>query len=151
MTEIKNRGGLDQNPKTFNPRGIIPEISDMQYIHFSEFITQSEMSIAVHPLNNQILLASANATDFDPNTRQVNNVYGAAYYYSNNAGISWTGVDELPGNLINNGDPAAAIDRYGNFYIGCISASNGQSILRSTDQGGTWTYITVVILPLNSR
>lgn len=143
MTDIKNRGGLYQNPKTFNPRGIIPEIFDIGPIHFSEYVTQSEMSIAVHPLNNQILLASANATDYNPISHQVNEIFGATYYYSTNAGLSWSGVDELPGNLINGGDPAAAIDRYGNFYIGCISASDGQGILRSTDQGGSWTYITV--------
>lgn len=52
---------------------------------------------------------------------------------------------------MNKGDPAAAIDRQGYFYIGSIALNYGQGIMKSTDQGSTWAYIQIdnPIVPYN--
>lgn len=74
--------------------------------------TQSEMSIAVSPLNNRVVLASANATDY-PFTV----VYGTGFYVSTDGGATWTGNDQPPPGNGNRGDPAAAIDQIGRAHV----------------------------------
>ncbi|MCH7761854.1 hypothetical protein IIA15_10730, partial [candidate division TA06 bacterium] len=64
--------------------------------------TQSEMSIAVSPLNSQLLLASANATNFPFTT-----IFGTGFYVSTDGGLTWTGQDDPGSGLRNKGDPAA--------------------------------------------
>ncbi len=100
--------------------------------------TQSEMSIAVSPLNNNILLASGNATDFP-----VTDVYGTSAYWSTDAGLTWAGFDNPPSGNSNQGDPAAGIDRNGYFFVGSIAPNDGQGVMRSTDGGTTWNYFQV--------
>ncbi|MFN0158128.1 MAG: FlgD immunoglobulin-like domain containing protein [Bacteroidota bacterium] len=100
--------------------------------------TQSEMSIAVSPLNNRVALASANASDFP-----VSVIYGTSAYWSTDAGLTWAGFDQPPSGNANSGDPAAAIDRNGYFFIGSIANNDGQGVMRSTDGGTTWNYFQV--------
>ena len=42
------------------------------------------MSVAVHPINNNILLVSANTGDYPTTTK-----YGTGVYWSNDGGINW--------------------------------------------------------------
>jgi hypothetical protein len=100
--------------------------------------TQSEMSIAVSPLSNNTVLASANATDYP-----VTAVYGTGAYWSTNGGSTWQGFDQPPSGNSNRGDPAAAIDRNGHFYVGSIAPNSGQGVMRSTNGGVTWSYYQV--------
>jgi hypothetical protein len=53
--------------------------------------TQSEMSVDVHPLDNNFIFASANATNWPFST-----IYGTGVYYSFDGGENWTGYDNPP-------------------------------------------------------
>lgn len=108
-------------------------------VHSTTNTMQSEMSIAVSPLNKNIILASANATNY-PLTS--GGIYGTGVYWSTDGGTNWQGYDQPPtGN--NKGDPATAVDRNGYFYVGGIASNSGQGIMRSTNNGSTWTYYQV--------
>lgn len=113
------------------------ESNDDIRIHPTTNTTQSEMSVAVSPLDNHIILVSANATNFPVTT-----IYGTGVYWSTDGGITWQGFDQPPtGN--NKGDPAAAIDLNGYFYVGGIAPNSGQGIMRSTNGGNNWVYFQV--------
>lgn len=60
-------------------------------IHPTQNTMQSEMSIALSPIDNNILLASANASDYPRTT-----FYGTGVYWSTNGGANWQGHDEPP-------------------------------------------------------
>ncbi|MCE1189283.1 MAG: T9SS type A sorting domain-containing protein [Ignavibacteria bacterium] len=110
--------------------------------------TQSEMSIDLHPANNQIIFGSANAT----NGPTVSTVYGTGIYFSTNDGTNWTNYDNPPFGT-NSGDPAAVVTRNGNFYIGFIDGgtnSGGQGIAVSTNNGANWTRYIVTNKPTSS-
>ncbi|MGA9115307.1 MAG: FlgD immunoglobulin-like domain containing protein [Bacteroidota bacterium] len=100
--------------------------------------TQSEMSVAVDPLNPNRVLASANATNFPVST-----IYGTGVYWSLDGGLTWSGFDQPPAGNGNSGDPAAVIDRDGRFFVGSIADNDGQGVMRSTDGGATWSYFQV--------
>ena len=106
-------------------------------IHPTTNTTQSEMSVAVNPLNPNIVLVSANTTNYP-----TNQIYGTGWYLSTDGGSTWIGSD-IPPTGFNHGDPATAIGRNGYLYIGFIAADYGQGIMRSTDNGQTWEYFTV--------
>ena len=99
--------------------------------------TQSENSIAVHPLNDELIINSNNSTGIP-----ASNIYGANYLYSTNAGALWGGIIGGAGGS-NSGDPAACIDRNGKYFIGFINstANYGQSVAYSTNQGLNWTAV----------
>jgi hypothetical protein len=103
--------------------------------------TLTENSIAVHPLDNSTLFCANNATDWDGT--QVNTLFGTQVGWSLDGGLTWTSQNEGPGGVGNGGDPAAAIDRSGKFYVGYIANDNGQGVSYSTDTGATWTHVTV--------
>lgn len=127
-------GGFVQSPQlTFFES---TPINDKR-IYPSTNTTQSEMSIAINPLNNQIILASANVSSYPEII-----IYGTGVYWSTNGGSTWNGSDQPPIGS-NRGDPAAVIDRDGYFYVGSIAPNYGQGILKSTDNGLNWNYIQV--------
>lgn len=99
---------------------------------------QSEMSIAISPMDNNILLVSANTANYPATT-----TYGTGYYISTDGGFAWNGNDQPPTGNLNRGDPAAVIDYNGYFYIGSIALNYGQGIMRSTNSGISWNYIPV--------
>ena len=84
-------------------------------------ITQYEMSIAVSPLNKDILLVASNSDECPYNTGAI------GYYISTNGGVDWTGQDLFAiGDCLNEdcgvfGDPATAFDRDGYFYVGGLA------------------------------
>lgn len=95
--------------------------------------TQSENSVFVDPNNNLTILNSNNSTE-----NPVGDLYGANDLYSFDGGVVWDGELEGAGGT-NSGDPAAAIDLDGRWYVGYISESLGQGVSYSDDQGQTWT------------
>lgn len=99
--------------------------------------TQSEISVAIHPTNPNLMLVGANATD-----NPVTQVFGTGTYWSTNGGTTWTGNDLGPGGVGNSGDPAAVIGSDGRFMMGYISSSGGMGVSYSTNQGATWTHRT---------
>jgi len=103
--------------------------------------TQSENSIFVDPLNNEIVLNSNNSTN-----HPVSNLYGANDLYSFDAAETWEGEVEGAGGE-NSGDPTTAIGLNGRWYVNYISGSSGQGASYSDDQGETWTARTVAPNP----
>lgn len=80
--------GTNINPIILQKLNPVPVNSIDLRVHPTTNTTQSEMSIAVHPLNNQIILASANASNYPVTT-----IYGTGYYISTDGGITWAGND----------------------------------------------------------
>jgi PKD repeat protein len=97
--------------------------------------TQSENSVFVNPVNNQVVLNSNNSTQ-----NPVGSLYGANYLLSFDGGTTWGGSVNGAGGS-NSGDPAAAISLTGRQYIGFIDNNSGQSVAYSTDNGNTWTSV----------
>ncbi|MCD4694917.1 MAG: glycoside hydrolase [Bacteroidales bacterium] len=98
--------------------------------------TQSENSIFVDPMDNEHVLNSNNSTDWNGST--VSGLYGADYFYTNNAGDTWGGSISGAGGS-NSGDPAAVIGRNGRRFIGSIY-NQGQAVAYS-DNDINWTRV----------
>ena len=103
--------------------------------------TQSEMSVDVHPSNNNIVFGSANSTNWPVTT-----LYGTGVYWSVNGGINWTGHDSPPFGS-NSGDPVSVIGTDGRFYENYITNSSGQGVAVSTNNGTNWTTYPVAPNP----
>lgn len=126
--------------KTFNINGLDVVVYPNYRIKPTTNTTQSELSIDIHPTNNNILFAGANTTNWPVTT-----LYGTGVYWTVNGGTTWSGTDQP--SFSNSGDPANVIGTNGNFYIGFINNSDGQSIARSTNNGVNWTTYTVAPNP----
>jgi len=100
--------------------------------------TQSENSIFVDPSDNTYVLNSNNST---PNP--VAGIYGANYFQSADAGITWGGTVQGAGGS-NSGDPTTAIGLGGRQFINYISSASGQGIAYS-DDGISWS--TAIVAP----
>ncbi|MBK9097715.1 MAG: exo-alpha-sialidase [bacterium] len=107
--------------------------------------TQSELSVDVHPTNNNIIFASANASNWP-----VSLIYGTGVYWSTDGSNSWAGADD-PGTLTgfgrNSGDPVSVIGLDGRWYENYISNSSGQGVSVSTNNGVSWSTYTVAPNP----
>jgi len=105
----------------------------------SDYTTQTEFSIDVHPQNENIILFSSNASDWPYTT-----FYGAGVYWSLDGGTNWQGYDDPPYKKTET-DPAVVIDLNGNFYVNFMDTSlyiipymTGQAMAVSKDSGATW-------------
>ena len=105
----------------------------------TENCTQSENSIFINPDDYLNLLNSNNSTT-DPVENR--GLYGANDFYSFDGGETWDGELEGAGGP-NWGDPAAAIDRNGRYYVGYISNGMGMGVSYSLDQGNNWTAVSI--------
>ncbi|MDH3268359.1 MAG: glycoside hydrolase, partial [Ignavibacteria bacterium] len=103
--------------------------------------TQSEMSVDVHPANNNIVFSSANASNWPVST-----IYGTGVYWSLDGSSTWTGFDQPPFGS-NSGDPVSVIGIDGRLYENYISNSLGQGVAVSTNNGVSWTTHTVAPNP----
>ncbi len=101
--------------------------------------TQSETSVDVHPSNNNIVFASANASNYPVST-----IYGTGVYWSVDGSTSWAGADQPPFGS-NAGDPVSVIGWDGKFYENYITSAYGQGVAVSTNNGTNWS--TYVIAP----
>lgn len=100
-------------------------------------VTQTENSIFVNPANNELILNSNNSTSW--NGGSAGTLYGANYFISEDAGLTWGGTSQGAGGE-NSGDPATAINLDGSrMYVGFINEDYGQSVSYSTDGGASWT------------
>lgn len=101
---------------------------------------QNESSIAINPLNPNIIIASA-----------VDARNGAFLYRSSDGGKTWTNVNlgVVNTNWVSGNDPSVGWDYQGNAYLmygafarkatGEFTGESGVYIARSTDGGLTWT------------
>lgn len=98
-------------------------------------VTQTETFITRHPVNSNILFASANTINL--NTGFISE----GIYVSTNAGLDWYGSDTCKGSLISahRGDPGIAIDKNGNFILIRLGFSPGLFSHYSTNNGLTWS------------
>ena len=108
-----------------------------QYTNFRIYPSisnQIEPTIIQHPLNPQILFASA-FTIYTSFTSE-------GIYVSTDGGYNWTGNDTCTGADINlhEGDPGPIIDKNGNFIVTHQGAfPNGMYANYSTNMGQTWS------------
>ncbi len=107
-------------------------------------ITQSENSVFVRPDDEEVLLNSNNSATWTGSTTL--ELFGADGLYSEDGGLSWGGSTTGAGGT-NMGDPAAAIDLNGIYYLGKINSAFGQSVAHSNNQGNTWNDVVVATVP----
>ncbi len=126
----------DQNPRYY-PLGTGIVVGPNFRPHPTTNTTQSEMSVDVHPTNENIIFGSVNATPWP-----VTAIWGTGLYWSLDGSASWAGVDN-PTPLLggtNGGDPASAIGPNGYFYEGyLVGGSYSLGIAVSTNNGTSWT------------
>ncbi|RLD52266.1 MAG: hypothetical protein DRJ05_17575, partial [Bacteroidetes bacterium] len=101
-------------------------------------VTQTENSSFVDPNNAEYLLNSNNSTSW--NGGSVGSLYGANYFQSADAGLTWGGSHQGAGGG-NSGDPTTAIGLNGRQFVGYISSSGGMGVAYS-DNGSSWTQKT---------
>ncbi len=106
-------------------------------------VTESENSVFVDPNDAEYILNSNNSTSWSGGT--VGSLYGANYFQSADAGITWGGSYQGAGGS-NSGDPTTAIGLNGRQYVNYISSSSGQGIAYS-DNGTTWSTSTIAPNP----
>jgi hypothetical protein len=98
-------------------------------------ITQSENSVFVDPLDENVVLNSNNSSSWI--SGYALEPYGADALYSFDTGQGWAGSTRgVNGN--NAGDPSTAIGLNGWWYVGRIAADYGQAVSYSKDKGKTW-------------
>jgi hypothetical protein len=108
-------------------------------------VTESENSVFVDPSDNNFLLNSNNSTSWSGG--QVGTLYGANYFLSEDAGLTWGGSAQGAGGG-NSGDPTTAINLDGSrMYVNYIANSYGMGISYSTNNGVTWSPVTVAPNP----
>ena len=107
-------------------------------------VTQSENSIFVSPVNEDILLNSNNSTDWSGGIATV--LYGADDLNSSDAAATWGG-EILGAAGTNSGDPTTAIALNGRWYVGMINNYSGQSVAYSSNEGASWTEVVVSTVP----
>ncbi len=101
---------------------------------FPSNIPQSEPEVVRHPLNPNIMFASAYTINSSFKSEGV--------YVTTNGGDTWFGSDTCKGALIINhgGDPGPMIDKDGRFFMAHIgSFQSGQFAHYSTNMGATWS------------
>ncbi len=104
-------------------------------------VTESENSIFVDPNDADYLLNSNNSTSWTGSS--VGSLYGANYFQSADAGLTWGGSEQGAGGD-NSGDPTTAIGLNGRQYVNYISDPGGQGIAWS-DDGSSWS--TAIVAP----
>ncbi|MDQ3020007.1 MAG: glycoside hydrolase [Bacteroidota bacterium] len=133
---------LEQPPTIrydYTPNGVFAISSSSRILPRTS--TQSEVTITRHPLNPNILFASAN----------VYPVYGGKFsegvYVSTNGGLTWTGKDSCTGAPTDAhvGDPGITIDKNGTFimthirYNYATNSITGMDANYSINNGATWS------------
>lgn len=109
-------------------------------MHPNPTVTQTEMTIATHPTNPDIVLAGSNATPVGV----LNGSQG--WYYTTDGGVSWKGGDTLPTHTDfskDMTDPTVGIDLDGNLFFSSLYTLNFNVVARSTDNGASWSEDTI--------
>ncbi len=104
-------------------------------------VTQSENSIFVSPITNEVVLNSNNSTPYPASS-----VYGANHHTTNDGGETWGGsIYGSAGG--NSGDPAALVGLSGRMFNGHIHSNSGQGVAYSDNNGVSWTEVLVAPAP----
>ncbi len=141
---LVQRGILEANPVKFipaadnrgskmarNTRVITEDSPDVPTTTVSS--TQSENSIFVSPVDNDVVLNSNNSTSLDAST-----LYGANFLTTMNGGETWGGSVQGAGGE-NSGDPTTCISLDNRWYVNFIHSNYGQGVAYSTNNGVSWT------------
>ena len=122
--------------------GLPPQDSPDIQVTTATNVTQSENSVCVSPLNDQVVLNSNNSSNYPLTT-----IFGADAFVSTNGGLTWTGSAGGTGGT-NKGDPSVRIGVSGRFYSNYITdPEGGQGCAYSTNNGSTWTPVVVSPVP----
>ncbi|MCB0821747.1 MAG: T9SS type A sorting domain-containing protein [Bacteroidales bacterium] len=125
--------GSEINAKSV--KGVMEDSPDVPLTSATN-VSESENSIFVDPSDNEFIINSNNSTSWSGGS--VGTLYGANYFYSADAGITWSGTPQGAGGT-NSGDPATAISLDGTrMYVNFIHSNGGQGVARSTDGGSSW-------------
>ncbi|MDH4070253.1 MAG: glycoside hydrolase, partial [Ignavibacteria bacterium] len=128
-------------PPAIYTESSVPDGPDVAVINAGN-TTQSETSIFVSPLDNNVVLNSNNSTNWTGST--VTTLYGTSHFHSNDGGLTWPAPSSVNGPAGSNyGDPAAVIGLGGRQYIGYISLSFGMGVAYSTNSGSNWTGVNL--------
>ncbi|MBI4547668.1 MAG: hypothetical protein HY707_06805 [Ignavibacteriae bacterium] len=111
-------------------------------IHPNPGMQQYEVSIATHPLNPNIVLATWIANDTGAVARA-----RVGWHYTSDGGVTWTGSDTLPTANPSHGivDPAVGVDIDGNLFVAALVVrfpGSNVMVSRSTDSGLNWDSTT---------
>ncbi len=124
---------------------LLSSFADVSFGQFSIFklfpsgVNQIEPLIVRHPLNPQILFASAYTINANASVRN------EGVYVSTNSGLNWFGSDIVNDGFqqFHNGDPGPMIDKNGVFIITHFQTFSGQTNRvysnSSTNFGVNWT------------
>lgn len=140
---VNPRSAARGERRVFDFPGQQVTIDPVSPIYPNPTTSQTELTVAVHPLNPDILIVGSNSASEDI-------VVGSqGWYYTNDAGSNWTGSDTLPLHTDLSRfmtDPAVSIDLDGNLFFNTIIFGSGSAdllILRSTDEGFNWAQTAV--------
>ena len=123
--------------KVFTNKGVL--IQDSPDVPVTTNVnTESENSIFGDPNDKMHVLESNNSTP-QPSS---GSTYGADWYNSNDGAQTFNGSYHGAG-AGNDGDPAAAINLAGRFFVNFIDAAGGQSTSYSDNSGTSWTVVKV--------
>ncbi|MDL1887683.1 hypothetical protein FBQ84_07545, partial [Ignavibacteria bacterium CHB1] len=103
---------------------------------------QSEVIIVRHPLNQNMMWASANMTTIGGSL-----FISEGLYLTTNSGVNWFGSDTIASQPINNhsGDPGPIIDKDGTLLMShLIGSGPGMGVSRSTNLGQSWDNIRTI-------
>ncbi|HLG31871.1 MAG TPA: T9SS type A sorting domain-containing protein [Ignavibacteriaceae bacterium] len=105
---------------------------------FPSTISQTEVFIVPHPLNENIMFSSANTWN------QSDFFISEGVYVTTDGGLNWFGSDTCKGEPIyfHGGDPGIVIDKNGRFILTRLSGITGGGLFShySDDLGQSWSF-----------
>lgn len=98
-------------------------------------VTQTEVFVAQHPANANLLFLTANTINL------ATGFISEGIYVSTDGGVQWRGNDTCTGSplLFHRGDPGIAIDKNGTFILIRLGFQDGLFSHFSTDNGLSWS------------
>ena len=115
---------------TSTPQGVFAVGPNFR-VHPTTSRTQSETPITIHPLNPNIMFASANTYNVGGAT-----TFSTAHYVTTDGGLTWFGDDTTNFNF---GDPAPMIMYTGRLLISYITSTGAMGAAYSVNNGATWS------------
>ncbi|MFK7787184.1 MAG: T9SS type A sorting domain-containing protein [Crocinitomicaceae bacterium] len=128
---VKPKPAVQKGSLVMPKSGVWFNSPDMVIVPGQGTMTQSENSVFISPLDNQIVLNGNNVSGFNP--------LGTSALFTFDGGNTWSGNIGGLQSQGNSGDPAAAIDLNGRSYMGHINSGNsGQGVNVSDNNGAFW-------------
>ncbi len=114
----------------YTPQGVFAVGPNFR-VHPTTARTQSETPITRHPLNPNIMFASANTYNVGGTTS-----FSTANYITTDGGVTWFGSDTT---VFNFGDPAPMVMPTGRLVISFITSTGSMGASYSSNLGSTWS------------